>query len=235
MGNAPERPPGAFYAQGMMATTETEAANRLQEKKDKVMQKKARLSSTSVLIILIIGTMVIGGFFLARSGVKAEQQVKPPKQVPRIAVSDPVDYSKSRVDMKRVKHWIEGDKVVFSLADVKKNKLIRFEFRSPKINVKQRNFAGKPVLPVMAMIVPSGKLMVGVSYCEPCRSTTFHTEPDMSLTCNICGTKWDVETLIAWSGACMPYPPDEIKVEVKEGKVYIPKGYLEAWQPRKEV
>ncbi|MDP1809565.1 MAG: Fe-S-containing protein [Actinomycetota bacterium] len=217
-----------------MATTETNI-ERLQEKKDKFMQKKAKLSSTSLLIILLIGTMVVGGFFLSRSGSSDTRQVKPPKQVPRIAVSDPVDYTQARVDMKRISYKTEGDSVVLSLADIKKNKFVRFEFHSLKINVRQRNFAGKPVLPVLALIVPSGKLMVGVSYCEPCRSTTFHTESDGSLTCNICGTKWDLESLLAWSGACMPFPPDEIKVAVKGNKVLIPKGYLESWKPRKQL
>lgn len=209
--------------------------NRLQEKKDIVMQKKARLSSTSLLIILLLGTMIVGGFFVTRGGVDKDKKIDPPKQVPRLKASGPVDYSEKRVDMKKVDYKIEGDKVAISLDQIKKHRLVRFEFRSSRLNVKQRNFAGKPVLPVMALIVPSGNLMVGVSYCEPCRSTTFHTEPDMSLTCNICGTKWDVETLIAWSGACMPFPPDEIKVEINDGKVMIPRNVLEAWEPRKEL
>lgn len=216
-----------------MATSEKEA-ERLQEKKDKVMRNKTRLSSTSILIILMVGAMAIGGFLIWRGG-SDEQQIKPPKQVRRLTVSSPIDYGKKRVDMKSVAYKIAGDKVVISLSEVKKNRLVRFEFRSPKINVRQRNFAGKPVLPVMALIVPSGKLMVGVSYCEPCRSTTFHTEEDMSLTCNVCGTKWDAESLIAWSGACMPFPPDEVKVDVKGDKILIPKAYLESWQPRKEM
>lgn len=214
--------------------TETET-NLLQEKKNKVMQKKAKLSSTSVLILAIIGIMVVAGFFLSRTSGEASKQIDPPKQIERISVGGPVDYTEDRVDMKTIDYKTEGDSVVISLAEVKKKKFVRFEFRSPKINVRQRNFAGKPELPVLALIVPSGKLMVGVSYCEPCRSTTFHTERDLSLTCNICGTKWDMETLSAWSGACMPFPPDEIKVKVKDGKIYIPKDYLEKWQPRKEM
>jgi len=217
-----------------MATTES-GVNRLQEKKDKVMQKKAKLSSTSILILLIIGAMAAVGIFIWRSGDPDTKQVKPPKQVPRVAVSGPVDYTEARVDMKRVDYKTAGDNVILSLADIEKNKFVRFDFHSKKLSVRQRNFAGKPVLPVMALIVPSGKLMVGVSYCEPCRSTTFHTERDISLTCNVCGTKWDLESLLAWSGACMPFPPDEVKVAVKDGKVLIPKGYLESWQPRKEM
>ena len=233
VGYAPEcAQSGVFFVGRVMATSEKEA-ERLQEKKDKVMRNKTRLSSTSILIIIMVGAMAVGGFFLSRGG-SDEPRIKPPKQVRRLTISSPIDYSK-RVDMKSIAYQTTGDKVAISLNEVKKNRLVRFEFRSPKINVRQRNFAGKPVLPVMALIVPSGKLMVGVSYCEPCRSTTFHTEQDMSLTCNVCGTKWDAESLIAWSGACMPFPPDEIKVDIKGDKILIPKDYLERWQPRKEM
>lgn len=221
-----------------MATTDKDTnknIDKLQDKKDKVMRKKTGLSSTTILIGLMIGAMAVGGFMLTRNGAQAGKQVNTPKHVRRISISGPVDYTEERVDMKKVPHKTEGKWITIKLSDVKKHKLVRFEFRSPKINVKQRNFAGKPVLPVMAMVTPPGELMVGVSYCEPCRSTTFHTERDLSLTCNICGTKWDAESLIAWSGACMPFPPDEIKVEVKDGKILIPKAYLEEWEPREEA
>ena len=207
----------------------------LKEKKDKVMQKKAKLSMTSVLIIAIIAIMAAVGFWISRGGTSDTAQVKSPKQVERISVSGPVDYTQARVDMKNIDYKTKGDNVVISLDEVKKNKFVRFEFRSPKINVKQRNFAGEPLLPVMAMIAPSGKLLVAVSYCEPCRATTFHTESDLSLTCNKCGTKWDLESLIGWSGACTAFPPDELKVAVEDGKVLIPKGYLESWEPREEL
>lgn len=210
-----------------------EIEDRLQQKKEKVLKKQVKISSTSLLIILIIGTMVIGGVILSATGKSQEKQVKPPKQVLRVKISDPVDYSEARVDMKKISNITkEGSFLTVPVDTIKKYKLVRFVYRSPKISVKQRNFAGKPELPLIAMIVPSGNLMVGVSYCEPCRSTTFHTEQDISLTCNICGTKWDLETFIAWSGACMPYPPDEIKVKVENGKVYIPTNYLENWKPR---
>ncbi len=209
--------------------------DRLKEKKAEVMRKKTGISSTTVVILLIIGAMAVGGFAITRNGAQAGKQINTPKKVDRISISGPIDYTEERVDMKKVSFKDEGKWLTLKLGDIKKYKMVRFEFRSPKINVKQRNFAGEPVLPVMAIIMPSGDLMVGVSYCEPCRSTTFHTETDLSLTCNVCGTKWDVESLIAWSGACMPFPPDEIKVKVEDGKVLIPKGYLEKWEPRKET
>lgn len=220
-------------ATDMLPSEASKAEERLQQKKDKVLKKQAKLSSTSLLIIFIVSIMVVGGVILTQTGNSQQKQIKPPKQVPRVKISEPVDYTQARIDMKKVTNTAkEGRWLTLPVATVKQYKMVRFVFRSPKINVKQRNFAGKPELPLIAMIVPSGNLMVGVSYCEPCRSTTFHTEQDLSLTCNICGTKWDAETFIAWSGACMPYPPDEIKVEIKNGKIYIPIDYLEKWKPR---
>ncbi len=209
--------------------------DKLKEKKAEVMRKKTGISTTTVAILFIVGAMAVGGFAITRNGAQAGKQVNTPKKVERISISGPIDYTQERIDMKKISFKTEGKWLTLKVSDIKKNKMVRFEFRSPKINVKQRNFAGEPLLPVMAIIMPSGDLMVGVSYCEPCRSTKFHTEPDLSLTCNVCNTKWDLESLIAWSGACMPFPPDEIKVKVKDGKVWIPKAYLEKWEPRKET
>jgi len=207
---------------------------QLQEKRDRVTKKSAKISSTTVLIGILLVVMVGGGVALTVGG-STGSEIKPPKQIDRVEVTGPVDYTQARVDMKKIDYEADEKWVTINLDDVIKNKLVTFNFKSPKINVETRNFAGKPELPILAMVDPKGKLMVGVSYCEPCRSITFHTEKDMSLTCNICGTKWDVETLIAWSGACMPFPPDEVKVKVKGDKVLIPRDYLEKWEPRKET
>ncbi len=205
-----------------------------QEKRDKVTRKSAKVSSTTVLIgILLVG--MIGGGVALTIDRSPGSEIKLPKQVERVKVTGPVDYTEARVDMKKVDYETDGKWITLDLDDVIKNKLVTFNYKSPKINVETRNFAGKPELPMLAMVDPKGKLMVGVSYCEPCRSITFHTEKDMSLTCNICGTKWDIETLVAWSGACMPFPPDEVKVKVEDDKVFIPRDYLEKWEPRKET
>ena len=210
---------------------------KLQEKKDKVMLSKAKLSLTTVAIVLMVVAMAVGGFWLYHSGTSETRQAGLPKRVGQTSVSGPVDYTAARVDMTNIEYKTVGNNVVISLSEIKKNKIARFEFHSPKINDRQKNFAGEPLLPVLALVRPSGKLMVGVSYCEPCRSTTFHTESDLTLTCNKCGTKWDLESLTPQSGSpdCQRFPPDEIKVTVKGDKVIMAKEYLESWEPREQM
>lgn len=225
----------------------------LKEKKNKVTKKKAGLSATTTIIGLALIAMIGGGAYMLTRGQTnqptslldsaggAAQSGAPagavqPKVVDRVSVSDPVDYTAAgRVDMTNVEYTVEGDKVVLPLEEVKKNKIVKFTYKSDAITLETRNLAGKPELPVMAMISPSGKLMAGVAYCEPCRSTSFHSEGDNTLTCNLCGTKWDLETMAPRSGACSAFPPDELKAEVQDGKVFISKTDLESWKPRKET
>lgn len=209
-----------------------EAEARLQEKKDKVMSKQPKVSSTSVLIIAIVLIMIGGGVFLSLG--QATDRPRPRKKITRTVVSQPLQiYTQRRVDMTKIKLTDEGDYLTVPLEPVRKYRMVRFEYN--KVSVRQRNFAGRSALPLIAYVLPSGQLFVGVSYCEPCRSTTFHTETDFTLTCNICNTKWNLETLTALSGACMPYPPDELKAQVREGKIWIEKTAVSSWQPRVKV
>ncbi len=209
-----------------------------QSKKKKVTQKNAKVSSTTIMIGAVLLVMVSGGIAIALSGGSGSEVIAgsgSADPIVRTSISDPVDYTVERVDMVSVEYKTEGDMVKIPVDEVIKNKLVRLAFQSPEVRVEDRNFAGMPELPVLAMVSPSGKLTVGIAYCEPCRSTRFHVEQDGALTCNSCGTKWDAETLEARSGACGAYPPDEIQVEVKDGEVLIPKSTLESWQPRAET
>ncbi len=208
-------------------------------KKAKAVQGQAKISSATILIGALLLIMIGGGVAITLSGNSGsgEQVAKaaPAVTTNRASISDPVDFSQGRVDMSPIEYTVEGDSVKVSVAEVVAKKLVSFAFLSPEVRIEDRNFAGRPELPMMAMVSPSGKLTVGVSYCEPCRGTTFHTEEDGTLTCNSCGTKWDAETLEARSGACGAYPPDEIEVTVEDGQVLIPKSTLESWEPRAEL
>ncbi len=213
-----------------------------QSKKKKVTQNKAKVSSTTILIGALMLIMVGGGVAIVLGGGSGSESVvgarsTAPAEAPitRTSISEAVDYTVGRVDMAPIDYQVAGDMVKIPVAEVLKSKLVRFAFQSPNVRTEDRNFAGLPELPVLAMVSPSGKLTVGIAYCEPCRSTTFHTEEDATLTCNSCGTKWDAETLEPRSGACGAYPPDEIEVEVKDGEILIPKSTLETWQPRTET
>lgn len=180
------------------------------------------LIKTAAVIVLILG--VVGGiFFSSRRG--------PAIKVERVSVSDPVDYSTlGKIEMTQVKAEEIGDSVVIPLADVKEKKIVGFEYS--KVTIPSGFGAARP-FPLVAYIAPSGKLVTGVSLCEPCKSTLFWIDPsDITLTCKACGTKWNLETLEGISGGCPKYPPDEFQHEIKDGKIYIKSAGIESWKPR---
>ncbi len=73
----------------------------LQKKRDKVTKKSARISSTTVLIgILLVG--MIGGGVALTVDRSTGSEIKRPKQVERVKVTGPVDYTEARVDMKKI-------------------------------------------------------------------------------------------------------------------------------------
>ena len=207
-----------------------ENQSQLKDKKEKVVKGKAKISPTSLAIIIIILTMIGGGFFISQGRPK----VPPPKKVARVSVSKPLNYNKQRYDMTSIEVKETKDNIVVPLSLVKKYRMVSFSANNLGVEVEKRNF-NRTTLPLLAYITPAGNLVTAVSYCEPCRSVFFHTATDLSLVCNVCGTRWNLESMVALSGACMPYPPQELKVKVVGGKVYIPKSEIKSWRPRKVV
>jgi len=65
-------------------------------------------------------------------------------------------------------------------------------------------------IPLMAELTPSGKVVVALRVCEPCGSFSFHIEESRYIACDLCGTRWDVETLSGVSGGCANYPPPRL-------------------------
>ena len=192
----------------------------------------AKINSSSIVIVALISLMLVGGFFISR--IQAKGSVPPPKKVARASVSKPLNYADKRYDMRMIKVRENKNNIVISLAKVKKYRIVGFRIKAGGVVVKERNF-GKRSLPMLAYITPSGSLVTAVAYCEPCRSTFFHTETDLTLTCHVCGTKWNLESLVAISGACMPYPPAEIKARVSGGNIYLKKKDISSWKPRVEI
>ncbi|HEB13102.1 MAG TPA: hypothetical protein ENI11_05455 [Actinobacteria bacterium] len=97
--------------------------DKLQEKKAEVMRKKTGISSTTVVILLIIGAMAVGGFAIARTGAQAGKQVNTPKKVDRVSISGPIDYTQERVDMKKVSFETKGKWLTLKVSDIKKYKI----------------------------------------------------------------------------------------------------------------
>jgi len=163
-------------------------------KREKFLRPKAKKKRsnpwTFALVIIALAVGVGVGSYLALGGGGSDEVGT------RTTVSEPVDYSTGRVEQRPIEAKVEDGYVVISLEEVKKNKLVGFLY--PKISIPAAY--GSQAFPLLAYIAPSGRLITAVSLCEPCKSKEFHIEPDITLTCNACGTKWELETLKGISG-----------------------------------
>ena len=52
------------------------------------------------------------------------------------------------------------------------------------------------------------------------------------IVCNVCGTRWDLETLKGVSGGCQGYPPDVLKSTTDGGKISVDEATVLAWKAR---
>lgn len=96
--------------------------------------------------------------------------------------------------------------------------------------------SGGRIIPLTAIISPSGRVMVSIAMCEPCRSQRFHINKT-ELVCDTCRTTWRLTDLKGIAGGCPQYPPEEIDYEVDEAGEYIlvQEEEIKAWQPRPAV
>ncbi len=94
--------------------------------------------------------------------------------------------------------------------------------------------AGAKPLPMIAYVKPSGRVFVGVSYCPPCEGERQRIEADLTLTCESCGTKRNIETGVGISGACKLYPLDEVPATLAGGNITVDRATLDSWtaQPK---
>lgn len=113
-----------------------------------------------------------------------------------------------------------GKAVIATLTTVKEKKFIWTEYKAN----------GKRV-PLTAFIQPDGKVLVAVSFCEPCKGEFFHITEN-TLVCNVCGTVWDLQTLKGISGGCLTYPPQALTYSLNGDNLEIPQAVLDAWVPR---
>ncbi|MEE9118906.1 MAG: Fe-S-containing protein [Calditrichia bacterium] len=135
-------------------------------------------------------------------------------------VSSPVKYSGGNLQMASIPVKTENGKIVIPFELVKQKKFVTFSYQSPSGNI-----------PLLAYISGEGKLVTAISMCEPCNSTRFHISGSI-LVCNSCGTTWELDNLIAISGACGKYPPDAIPSKIVAGNIYIDESIVARWQRR---
>lgn len=137
------------------------------------------------------------------------------------AVASATTYT-STIKMTNVTAALGDKQVTLPVSDVVTNKIVFFEYQKP----------GAEAVPLAAYLKPTGRLLVAVSYCIPCKGTGQRIEADGTLTCETCGTKRDLETMVGISGACRLYPLDEIAATVSGGQIVIERSALDTWTPQ---
>jgi hypothetical protein len=134
-------------------------------------------------------------------------------------VEEGTAYDTSVIEMADIAVREEGDDVVFSLADLMRSRLIRFEYQ-----------AKTTTRPVLAYVAPNGKLVTAISVSEHCGSTRFKLSGTQIL-CAQCPSRWDMLTMEAYA-CCAKYHPDPIPSRVAGGNVHIAKNAIEQWAGR---
>lgn len=172
------------------------------------------------MILFLAAAVLAGGFVYIKNA-----RQKPLPEAVQLGQTD--NFQSEQVKKVQIVAQRESNNLTVSLKDIKKYQLVKFEYDRSQGDKEPQ------ILPLLAYTTPSTKqLVVAVSICEPCRSTTFHLESDKTITCETCGTKWDMESLKGVSGACLDYPPDPVKTKVEKGKVLIPIEQLDQWELR---
>jgi len=125
---------------------------------------------------------------------------------------------------------IKGAKVYLSYDFLSDKKLVFIDVKL-KDKAGDINFLGRVIplrlykdgayIPLMAELTPSGKVVVTLRVCEPCGSFSFHIEESKYIVCDLCGTRWDIETLSGVSGGCVNYPPPRLNESLSGNSIEI--------------
>lgn len=139
------------------------------------------------------------------------------KAQPVVAIAS--DYDSNFVEMKNISYRDEEGDLIFSINDLKQNRLVRFEYEG-----------GKTPRVIMAYIAPTGQLVTAISVSEHCGSTEFKIK-DNKIYCARCPSYWDMMTMEAYA-CCAKYYPDPIPSRVEGNEVHVPKAFVEKWAGR---
>ena len=191
--------------------------NNRTEKNQKFTQPKKSKAVLFSIVGLVAVIIMIGSYVLFANNDSTSSSVKAAADI-----GQTMNYSQNdKLEQTIVESKVENGKaIVATLSTVKEKKFIWTEY---KANGKR--------IPLTAFIQPDGKVMVAVSFCEPCKGETFHINGNQ-LVCNVCGTVWDLQTLKGVSGGCQTYPPEALTYSLNGDNLEIPQTVLDAWEPR---
>ncbi|MGA1847153.1 Fe-S-containing protein [Deferribacter abyssi] len=192
------------------------------ELKEKLMNDEVRYRGPNKIIIFMfvfIAIVGIGAFV-----INAKKDSVPIKRYSggNYNIGKSMNYKGKEINMTDISNNVENGKVILDLSQVIKHRIVYTEYQNKKL---------KKTVPLAVFITPSGRIVVVISMCEPCRSQRFRIR-DNILVCETCGTRWFLNDLRGISGGCVNYPPEEIPYKVDNGKVYIDENIVKNWTLR---
>jgi uncharacterized membrane protein len=191
--------------------------NKRESKNHKFTQPKKSKAGLYSIVGIVAVLVIVGSYFVFGNSDKSSASVNAAADT-----GQKVNYSANdNLEQTVLESKVEnGKELVTTLSTVKEKKFIRTDYKAN----------GKTV-PLTAFIQPDGKVMVAVSFCEPCKGSSFHISGNQ-LICNTCGTTWDLQTLKGISGGCQTYPPQALTYSLNGDKLELPQAVLDAWAPR---
>lgn len=204
---------------------------------DNLEDKRRRFEEAGRFPLRKVVITVVVAFVVMFAAMAAYGQTQKAKQVGGVVIMENPKYPSNNLAMVRfddantpATQTPEG--IAFPTAVLTKDFMIGITYKRQKpMPTGYQQAAGGNILPLLAYIAPSGRLVVATSFCEPCRSQTFHFEGNQ-LVCDTCFTRWDLSTLMGIGGGCVAYPPEEVTAEVRGEQIFVPAADLEAWKPR---
>lgn len=134
-------------------------------------------------------------------------------------VAEKQEYGTAPVVMTSIAFREEGGDLIFSLDELRRYRLVRFEYAGEKTTRA-----------IMAYLAPTGQVVTAISFSEHCGSSEF-TIKDNKIFCARCPSNWDMMTMEAYA-CCAKYFPDPIPSRVSGDEVRIPKVFVERWAGR---
>ncbi|MBM4277967.1 MAG: DUF2318 domain-containing protein [Deltaproteobacteria bacterium] len=192
------------------------SGSSFQDKKEKVLGAKQEGPSWSIILLIVIA-IALGGvaYWIVQRNSNAN-----PKVSTQPKVSGKIDYTGQTIRMADVQAKVENGKIAIPVHVVKENKFIRFEYEGKGLKI-----------PLYAYLTMAGRVVTGISMCEPCKSTRFRIQ-DRKLVCNACDTEWHLETHKGIKGGCMNYPPEIIPSVIEKDSIVIDEKVVLDWKPR---
>jgi nitrite reductase/ring-hydroxylating ferredoxin subunit len=189
--------------------------------------KPAWIVAAAGVVVVVLAIVFAGGGekSAATAGVPPEERKYMGRLLPagyeEPKVSQPVVYDDA-VPMAPVSAAQSGDSLSIPASELVSKRNVSFKYES----------AGGEPLAMIAYVKPSGKAFVGVSYCPPCKGEGQTIAADVTLTCDTCGTKRNLETGAGLNGPCKLYPLDELPAKVIGDRIVLLKADIDKWTPQ---